>query len=506
MAFKNIVEKLDIINGISTSHSESWTSLTFEGVYCSRYSDSYFSELYDAFVNEGIVNAIVFHIDNERMDASEFIEELYDGSKWKIHINKTCWLDKFDETHICHTFFYYKNCFTEWVKESNPFEEDYPLNKGCYHIYVKELGENFGGSNLIVNGVDSVDESSLVESIPDFHVEKYIRINCNSDFVIAPHKQIISWGSVNSISKFFYRNAILVLLASLCDEIAKDGKIIIRGYKKVQTDIGGEIFIEENLLNYYNLLLGIYKWMYTKEDSYAIKKRLFAERISLDINQESTLYASLHPILADVYSQIKEQYSYIMYDRKDAYQKELKDLLKDIKNITDLFSSKTRSILANLLRDILAALVLIGITLFSKVSEVSALSENHLICYVFKAFGFYFWFSAILQTIFDYIDIKRSYMELDYWKNITRSYISTSKFNEYKSQTINKRFGQFLIYYIFIIILYISIGSFCFNYQLIWKKTLLPIEKEPIENADNIPLQIQDSINILIEEKNDTII
>ena len=77
MAFKNIVEKLDIINGISTSHSESWTSLTFEGVYCSRCSDSYFSELYVAFVNEDIVNAIVFHIDNERMDASEFIEELY---------------------------------------------------------------------------------------------------------------------------------------------------------------------------------------------------------------------------------------------------------------------------------------------------------------------------------------------------------------------------------------------------------------------------------------------
>lgn len=506
MIFKDIVEKLDTINGISISHSESWTYLTFKGIYNNRYSSSFFSELYNVFMRQGIANAIAFKLDNERISSTDLINDLTDGDKWEIHINKAYWLDKFDNANICHTFFYYKDSFTEWVKESNPFEEDYPLNKGCYHIFVKELGESFGGSNLIVNEIDSIDESSLVEPIPDFHIENYIRVSCNSDFVIAPHKQIINWGNVNSISKFFYRNAIIVLLASLCDEIAKDGKIIIRGYKKIQTDIGGEIFIEENLLNYYNLLLEIYKWMYTKEDSYTIKKRLFAERISLDINQESTLYASLYPILSDVYSQIKEQYSYIMYDRKDAYQKELKDLLKDVKNITDLFSSKIRNILANLLRDVLAALILIGITLFSKVSEVSALSDNHLISYVFKAFGIYFWSSAILQTIFDYIDINRTFMELDYWKNITRSYISTSKFNEYKEQTVNKRFKQLLWYYILIILLYGCIGCFCFNYQPIWTKTLLPTEEEPIENEDNKPLQIQDSINILIEERNDTII
>lgn len=57
-----------------------------------------------------------------------------------------------------------------------------------------------------------------------------------------------------------------------------------------------------------------------------------------------------------------------------------------------------------------------------------------------------------------------------------------------------------------IILLYGCIGCFCFNYQPIWTKTLLPTEEEPIENEDNKPLQIQDSINILIEERNDTII
>ena len=63
-------------------------NLTFEGVYSNRYSSSFFSDLYDAFVREEISKAIVFYIDNERILVSDFIEELDEGSKWKIHINK----------------------------------------------------------------------------------------------------------------------------------------------------------------------------------------------------------------------------------------------------------------------------------------------------------------------------------------------------------------------------------------------------------------------------------
>ncbi len=507
MKFENIAEKLDIINGISISHSESWSNLTFEGVYSSRYSNSFFSDLYDAFTKEGISKAIVFYVDNEKILFPDFIENLDEGSEWKIHINKASWLSKFDNTHICHTFFYYIDNFIEWVKESNPFEDDYPLNNGCYHIYVKDFCEDFGGPNFLVNGSDSACKLAMEDSVSDFHVERYVRINCNSDFIIAPHKHIISWGDVNNISKFFYRNAILVFLASLCDEITKEKKIIIKGYKHVLMEIGGEISKDEDLLIYYNLLLDIYKWIYTSEDSQAIKKKLFAERASLDLYQNQSLYDSLYPILADIYSQIKEQYFYIMYDRKDSYQKELKDMLKDIKSITDLFSNKIRSILGNLMRDVLAALILIGITLFSKVTEVNALFDNNLISYVFKAFGIYFWCSVVLQIIFDYVDINRSFKELDYWKNITRSYISADKFSEYKEQTVNKRFRQLLWYYILIILLYIGIGYFCCSFQSIWKgATQFQKRRERIENINNVLQKGPSSCNVLMEEKNDTII
>lgn len=108
MIFKNIIEKLENINGVSTSYSESWTHLSYEGVYNSKYSSSFFSDLYGAFVSQNIENAIIFYIDDERVSSSDFIEELNNGSKWGIHINKTNWLNKFDTTNICHTFFIIK--------------------------------------------------------------------------------------------------------------------------------------------------------------------------------------------------------------------------------------------------------------------------------------------------------------------------------------------------------------------------------------------------------------
>lgn len=96
---------------------------------------------------------------------------------------------------------------------------------------------------------------------------------------------------------------------------------------------------------------------------------------------------------------------------------------------------------------------------------------------------------------------------MDYWGNITRSYISADKYSEYKEQTVNKRFKQLLWYYISIILLYIGIGCFCYNFQSICKTTtLFQNNKEQIININDSLNKIPNRTNILIEEKNDTII
>lgn len=508
MKFASIITKLDILSGASKSHSESWSHLDFAGEYNSRLSKNFFGELYDMFSFCGIESAIGFQIDGEKVDKSEFTEELYDGGVWGVHINKLVWLDLLDENDIAHTFFYDINSFVNWIKNSSPFDEDYPLNKHHFHIIVNGLQNSFGGPNFIVNNSDSINKNQIKNYFfPTSNIiETSIRITCNSEYIIAPLKHIVTNGCVDNVSQFFFRNAIKVLLASIGNEITKEKKIAIKGYRCIVEEIGGDTFDINILYNYHQNLLDVVKWIYESEETCTLKKKLFVERISLDLVTRTSLFDGLYPILLDASSQAKEQYSYVIYDRKDDYQKELKEILKDIKNVTDLLSLKIRNILGNLLRDVLAALILIGITLFSKVQEIENLSENQLICYVFRAFGIYFVGSVILQSIFDYIDIKRSIKELDYWKNVTRSYITSARFDEYKKQTIGKRFKNMIPFYLVIVLLYIVISIGCFNYLSVMETVLPPFSdenKEPLELYDK---QKQDIINANIEYSNDTII
>lgn len=64
-----------------------------------------------------------------------------------------------------------------------------------------------------------------------------------------------------------------------------------------------------------------------------------------------------------------------MLERRDAYAKELTNLLKDLKAQSDLYSSKVRSLLGNLTRDVLAGILLIGFTMFTKFTEIEKLSR-----------------------------------------------------------------------------------------------------------------------------------
>lgn len=508
MKFSQIIAKLDILSGVSKSHSESWSHIDFGGEYNSHFSKNFFGELYDMFAIYGIESAIGFQLDGEKIDKSEFTEELYDGSLWAIHINKLVWLDIVDEDDIVHTFFYYIDSFIDWIKNSSPFDEDYPLNKHHFHINVNGLQNSFGGPNFMVNNSDSIKKNMIENNVlPTSNIiEASIRITCNSEYIIAPLNHIVTIGCVDNVSEFFFRNAIKVLLASLGNEITKDKRIAIKGYRSIVLEVGGNSFDINILENYHRDLLEVVQWIYESEETCTLKKKLFVERISLDLDKQYSLFDGLYSILSDASSQAKEQYSYAMYDRKDAYQKELKELLKDIKNVTDIFSLKIRNILGNLLRDVLAALILVGITLFAKVQDIENLSGNQLISYVFGAFGIYFLGSVVLQLIFDYIDIKRSIKELEYWKNVTRSYITSLRFDEYKKQTIGKRFNNMLAYYMVIVLLYVLISIGCFNYLPIMETVLRPSSNENKELLEFYEEQEQDSINTNIEYHNDTII
>lgn len=257
----------------------------------------------------------------------------------------------------------------------------------------------------------------------------------------------------------------------MVNEIRKDDIVILRGVRRLDLALCGNA---DNAisLRFIKELTDAIHWLYGESGRRDLRLKLLLERITLDIDIHNSLLVGLQDVLANSLQQAKERYSYIIYERKDTYQKELKDLLKDLKSLSDLYSNKVRSILSNLLRDVLAAFILIGITLFSKTTEISNLFENKLIKYVFIAFGGYFIISVLFQIIIDLYDIRRSSKEFDYWKIVSREYMSKNDFKRHKSETLDKRVVGTMIIYFFVACFYIFIAFICFNFPCIWSKII----------------------------------
>lgn len=509
MEFSKIIVNLQLLALVSTSKNESWSNLTLSGTFGDRYSKTYFSQLYESLDEIGISSAITLRIDNDPYSIEEFLDVISNKDVWNIHINKSVWLNKVDSHGIIHTFFLLKQEFLKWADDTDPFRSDNPFNGNCIHIYVQDLNNSFGGPNFIVNDSDDISIWNSDLKISSDLIESTIRIRCQEEFIISPQKHIVTFGEVTAYSKYFYRNSIHVLLCSLCDEVSSDKEIIIRGPRIIRTHVAGNNFSADELVDYQKTLISIVQWVFENSDNCCVKKNLFTDRVSLDLKSGVNLYDGLKSRITDIESQIKEQYRFILLDRKAEYQNELKELLNDIKSITDSVSEKVRSILSNLLRDVLAALVLVGITLFSQIDDIKKLYENNLINYVFYAFGIYFLISIVLQVVFDGMDMHKSLKDLEYWKSITHNYISKEQFNIYKHETLEKRFKSMSAYYIIIVLFYGVISLCCFNYSSIWNKLLIPA---PQKIESNLPKTMDTQIVIkndsltINESKNDTVI
>lgn len=470
--FTSLFDKLKHIELISDTVSEQWSYLTITGKFQPE-SLSLFKEINEEFKSLNFATALKLKIDNVPTLSDNFIDEIQLGEIWELHVNKTIIIT---QSKILHGFylnlFLSQNALTNWIKNSNPVTEEHPFNKyESIKVIVNGLTESFGGSNFIITDSHLHSFGSNIMLPNESELLNYIHVVTKTKFHIKPNNHLITFGKLNEISKYFYRNAIVLLTACLCNEINDDNRIVLRGVRRIPLEFGQ---INEDEINeiFYDQLTSSIKWIYSEDNKCELKLKLLLERITLDINLSIPFINGLFPVLNDSLIQAQERYSFIIYERKDLYHNELRNLLKDIKSISELYSSKVRSLLSNLLRDLLATIILIGITLFSQASDVNKLFENKLISYAFFAFGIYFTLSAILQIIMDYIDTKRSINEFDYWQNISREYMTRDEFTSHKKKLLSDRTSDSTIMYMIIWVCYLLLAYICFNAPCLWNNLI----------------------------------
>lgn len=461
--FALLFEKLEFISKYRISFSESLNSLDIEGKGIESVMLADINEVNKALAALNSQQSFSLFIDKEKTQLEDLTDYVGTEASWRIHINK----QRLERKGNCICLFFYDiESFRHWADSTNPFSNDNLFNSNICCIQVNNLGCRIVGDNFIVSDtLDSVPVGG--NDVLDNKILTHLR-NYDTSKVIKPSKHIIVESDVNSISELFYKRAIHVMLLALCDEVYP-GKVILNGVRRIELNLKEESHaIPNDMVEIHNLLKDVLEWVYLTDERQELRHKLLIDRLTLDISLSEDYYTGALKVIRYAFEQAKERYSYAIYDRANQYQKELKELLKDLKTIGEAYSSKLRNIINHFSRDFLAALLTIGITLFSRYNDLNNLSSLGVLDYVFTAFAIYLTISIVIQVLSDVSDLKATEKEFDYWKKVTREYMSNNDFDNHKKNTIGKRKTKFWYHYIIVVILYLGLAVFAFNAPAIW--------------------------------------
>ena len=437
--------------------SEGWSFMNFKGIWKEENNLEVLKQINKLFQSKDYNYALTWKLDGQVIEFNSLSEDLLEGSNWELNINKISRLETNEKT-----FFYDLNSFKKWSRSLNPFDSNNPLLSSYkITIIVNGFEESLLANNYIICSDSKIPEFKYIEDIPDFNqINSTIHISSRENFTINPEKLFISEGLCTDTTAPFFIMSVKSLAVCLASEIGNNETVILRGIRKIELPIFNNITaLNTEILSQ---LKNSIKWVYDEKTDLKIK--LFLDRFTLDVDLQKDYVSEIIRLNKNCLEQAKERFSCITFERKDQFQKELRDLLKDLKTVSDLYSTKARALLSNLLRDVLAGLLLIGITILSKVENINSIGENPIINLVFKSFSIYFILSILYQSIFDLVDIVKTKNEFIYWKQTSREYISESEFKIYLKQTVGKREVFTYCYYSFLIATYFLLAYLSFNF------------------------------------------
>jgi hypothetical protein len=324
--------------------------------------------------------------------------------------------------------------FSEWARFLNPFE----FKNGGMHpnlllpltIRVHGLESGFGSETLWILPCDEIAPVIPKDnSLPnDESVQKLTHvISPESSTHISPRTWVMSWGDFNNdVAVEFLKYGCLVLAACLTHEFKVSSaaiRVTVKGSKS-QTIA---LWQSQNDFPWKSLqtrLIPIVKWVYEERSETRLK--LLIDRLSIDINPDECWLAGLHSHLEIAFRQAQDSYGFVILERKDAYFKEMREVMKDMKSQADLYAAKVRDLTASLTRDFLGVLVFFGFSFIekfdqAKISELLASTELSLLL---KVLCFYLLFSCVLQLLMHWRDTQLTYKEGIQWLTVLQNYTS----------------------------------------------------------------------------------
>jgi len=446
---EKLFKELDNLQKVSLNLKETDARLTITGNNLDQVTLNIFRNIFLLFkelAQNNFIGDLIIRAGEENINFDDryLNTEQYLTFSWRLILAKKNLADllkaRNDEKTI---LFYDKHSMMEWISLIDPCS---PSEDFSNAITIRVRGEmaRFGNSLLWILPIGEINATnSPLDDLPDDEkVQALIHVmTVNKTIRISPKTFTPTWGNLNhDLAKPFIKLGILILSSCLVQELKCENdsyKVTLRGVKRQ------ELFLFDNsdtfsvdLLN--NLIKAVI-WVYEERSETRLK--LIMDRLSMDIDPSNSLIKGMNLFLDEALQQAKDSYTFVILERKDAYHKEMRDLLKDMKSQADMYAAKVRDLVSSLTRDILGILIFVALSFISKfdTNNLTKLINSIELATFLKFLSGYLILSCTLQLISHYRDANLSYDESKQWLGILQNYTSKHDNKEKFIEPINKR-------------------------------------------------------------------
>lgn len=372
---------------------------------------------------------------------------IVEGDPWKLILAKSeLAANVRARPHEQTVLFFSLEAMVAWATKRDPFisiSQFEPDFSEPVTLRVHGLTSAFGGPELWVLPLHGdppkfVTGSQLPETAA---VNDVIHLNVDKLVKVSPRGWALTWGELeSSAAEPWRRLSCMVLAACLVQELRRSSNatdVTIRGTKRVSVSL-----VEANAdcpSGLVEQLVMAVQWVYSERAETRLK--LVMDRLSIDIDDKQSFLTGLESHLADALKQAQDSYAFVILERKDAYYKEMRDLMKDMKVQADLYAAKIRDLVTSVTRDILGVLVLIGFSFLGKfdTNNLKSLLASDELALLLKLLAGYLVLSCVLQMITHWRDAQLAFAESQKWIGLLRNYTSKADSEEQFLAPIERR-------------------------------------------------------------------
>jgi len=419
-------------------------------------------------------------IDGENIDFQEDEEDFYLDQPWRLIFAKTSIAKQLKARENESTFLFISlNGFQKWLKNVDPFVKKSNFDPDFAEpvtFRIQGLKNSFGGPMLWVLPIGAESPKIIQSNLPESSdVCGLIHINADKAVNIYPNGFALTWGNIDAPEANHLRYLSAMVLAVCLSQELKyidgDLKITLRGAKRIVLSLTDSTKIPSS--TFLGSLVDAVRWVYAEKPETRIK--LLMDRLSVDIQTDQTFLKGMECFLNDAIHQAKDSYDFVILDRKDAYYKELREVMKDMKSQADLFASKIRDLVGSLTRDILGVMFAVGFAFFGKFDSSKLhelLTSTHLALFL-KVLSGYLVLSFILQFSIHWADARLSESESKKWLSVLRNYTTKADNDDYFVKPMLKRKWSLRIGLVVAGLIYLLSSFIVWNLQCI-VQVLLP--------------------------------